>query len=568
MRTTSASTDPEPRGAMPSPTARESDRQAFLATLGLVCGGAAVCAVGFLGAPDRAGTVVLLCLFAVVAVGRGLLGSEAAPEDRVTGWLAAYAVPIVFLTAVLVHLPSLRVGLLSDDYGLVALARRLPNAWAALTAPELLLFRPLHHLTWWVQERTWGEAAVGYHLVSLVLHGANAVLVNLLGWRLTGRREAGLMAGLLFAVSPLYTEPVVWACGQADLQSALFALLSLLSLDASLRATVSKRRRWLVLGALVAFLAAALTKESALPLPAIAALWVWVRSDRERLRRAVRTGLAYGLVLAIYFPWRLANLGGFGGYPARDLTWLRFLPWAPVNQVSAFLFPVPGGGLSALHLEWLSLGVAAPLAALLWWWARGTVSLPRRQLAFCLCFLTLGTIPVWILPSPSGDLQNGRFTYLPTIGFAWLAGAAWSLAPSTGRLARAAPVVAIGFLGALSLCGVVPWLRARDTTAVVLAEGQRVAQSIPASISPATLYVQDLPEGDNGTQVFRNGFREALSSRLPARIRVVAVTPESQTPPEAMALTVLGRGEYLYRWEAKRRRLALVRAGPSKEAAR
>ena len=161
------------------------------------------------------------------------------------------------------------------------------------------------------------------------------------------------------------------------------------------------------------------------------------------------------------------------------------------------------------------------LGAFLWWSARGTRSAPRGQLALGLGFLAFGVLPVWILPAPTLDLEYGRLAYLPTVGLAWLLGTGCARARSDARATRAIPVVALGVLVAVSLCGTLPWLRAHDTATAVLTQAARVAETLPAALPQVTLYVEDLPSAATGAQIFANGFAAALDARLPRRFHLI-----------------------------------------------
>jgi Flp pilus assembly protein TadD len=137
-------------------------------------------------------------------------------------------------------------------------------------------------LGWLVQSLTYefcGLDPHGYHLVSLLFHVVNVVLLHLLCFRLVARRMpevaerlGGALAWLcavpvaLYAVHPLRVEMVAWASPQAYLPSITFSLLATL---AYLRAHPSSgvfRRSWMI-GSSVLIVLAVLTKGSALVLP-------------------------------------------------------------------------------------------------------------------------------------------------------------------------------------------------------------------------------------------------------------------------------------------------------------
>src|SRR5262249_52014442 len=87
----------------------------------------------------------------------------------------------------------------------------------------------------------WGMNPVGYHLTSLLIHGANAVVFYFLSqrllsltvassavlWRLPIRLAAGFSA-LFFSLHPLQVEVVAWATGREIAIAGFFFILTLL----------------------------------------------------------------------------------------------------------------------------------------------------------------------------------------------------------------------------------------------------------------------------------------------------------------------------------------------------
>ena len=149
----------------------------------------------------------------------------------------------------------------------------------AFTTFEGGVYKPLG---WLVQSLTYefyGLDPRGYHLVCLLFHVVNVVLLHLLCVRLLARampevaKRLGVALGwlcgvpvALYAVHPLRVEPVAWASCQAYLPSVTFSLLATL---AYLRAHPSSgvfRRSWMI-GSSVLIVLAVLSKGSAVVLP-------------------------------------------------------------------------------------------------------------------------------------------------------------------------------------------------------------------------------------------------------------------------------------------------------------
>jgi protein O-mannosyl-transferase len=86
-----------------------------------------------------------------------------------------------------------------------------------------------HPLTWLsliLDGQLYGLQPAGYHLTSLLLHAANAVLLFLLLNRLTGALWRSALVTALFALHPLRVESVAWVSERKDVLSAFFWMLS------------------------------------------------------------------------------------------------------------------------------------------------------------------------------------------------------------------------------------------------------------------------------------------------------------------------------------------------------
>ena len=69
--------------------------------------------------------------------------------------------------------------------------------------------------------------AWGHHLTNVLLHAANAILLFLVLWRMTGSLWATRFATAVFALHPLRAESVAWVSERKDVLSGFFFLLTL-----------------------------------------------------------------------------------------------------------------------------------------------------------------------------------------------------------------------------------------------------------------------------------------------------------------------------------------------------
>ncbi len=143
------------------------------------------------------------------------------------------------------------------------------------------VYQPLAWLLFELEYAIWNLDPRGYHLASLLLHIANAVVLYMLTVALLVRGGANaclgspwtcpLAAGLataLFAVHPLRVEAVAWASCQPYLPCTLFSMLAVLAYLQAFATGPAPRWGWLA-GSFVLFVAALLSKAPAVSLPAV-----------------------------------------------------------------------------------------------------------------------------------------------------------------------------------------------------------------------------------------------------------------------------------------------------------
>jgi len=162
-------------------------------------------------------------------------------------------------------------------------------------------YYPLVHTTYWLEYRLWGDHPAGYHVVNVLLHAANAVLL----WLVLQRLEvpAAWLGALLFAVHPVGVESVAWVTERKNTLSLCLALASLLSW---LEFNDGEQRhwRWYALS-ITLFAASLLAKTVTVSLVGVLLVLTWWKTGRITLRdlRLAAPYLAVGLPLAVTTVW-------------------------------------------------------------------------------------------------------------------------------------------------------------------------------------------------------------------------------------------------------------------------
>jgi protein O-mannosyl-transferase len=328
---------------------------------------------------------------------------------------------------------------------------------------------PLTWLTFGLDYAVWGMDPFGYHLTSLLLHAANAVLVYLIAVRLLsqalpslakewlGLRLTAITAALLFALHPLRVESVAWATERRDVLCGFFYLLAILAyLRACEARTAWARGGRLWYGAAVAaFAASLLSKSMAVSLPVMLLLLDIYPLRRLTPDRAILKEPRQRLVLAEKIPFVMLSLAAAVAAIVAVRHGARFAPLSELGIAERL-------SIASLSLSFYLWKMLAPFNlsplyempdSIRWWWP---VFIPGWLVVIAVTSLAVGLrrrcpalAAVWasyivILLPVSGIAHNGpqitadRYSYLSCLGWALLAagGLGWSWL----RLRRTQPV--------------------------------------------------------------------------------------------------------------------------------
>ncbi len=324
--------------------------------------------------------------------------------------------------------PALSGPFLFDD---LSLAFAAPDAASWPFRAWVSGMRPVLMFSYWLNFQFAGARPYSYHVVNVLLHVANSLLVYLLlarllarageqGWRL---QTAAVFAAGLFLLHPLQTESVAYAASRSESLAAFLSLAAMTVFMANGREPVTFRR---AVAVLALYGAAVLSKEQAAVLPAWLLLtdYFWNPGlSWEGIRRNWRLYVLFPAILlpALAMVGRVLAAADTAGFRVHGLTWLDYF-WTECRAIWVYVrlyalpygqnvdpeFRISRGPLDHGALIGL-LALAAAVAGA--WWLRRRVPLAAYGV---LVFLLL------VAPTssfiPIADPIAERRVYLPSIG--------------------------------------------------------------------------------------------------------------------------------------------------------
>jgi hypothetical protein len=434
-----------------------------------------------------------------------------------TDWAVAVSTVLLAFLAFGQNLSSF---FLSDDFYLLDIARNVGQNTSALLihGGGKEFFRPVGGLLLLATSGVAGLSPFWWHLVSLLLHSANALLILALAKRLFDDKAVGYIAAVLFVTHGTTPEAVAWVAGRFDLIATFFLLVGLLSWLRYYRTG----RRSAMLVSITAMALGMLSKESAYVFPFLLLILLAKLPDASR-RKWRETWIVWGVAVTM-FVIRWTVLGGIGGYvdastnraEVFSLDALKLVKVLGLRIWSAFWFPLNWSVEPSLVLSiLLTLNVAALL------WLMSTAVAKRRDVLFCLAVCVISCLPGLHQLLIGSDLQKSRLLYLPLVGFCLLAGVAFS-ALSHRKAQLLATAALLIFHVACLQHNLAIW---REVAALADHVCSRIANELPPSATG--LMIKNIPGSINGVYFLRNGLGGCIDLKAgrPLHLQTAAGDP-------------------------------------------
>jgi tetratricopeptide (TPR) repeat protein len=348
---------------------------------------------------------------------------------------------------------------------LANIPRFFVDAGAFSGLDEARMYRPLLLVTLALNYAFGEYEPFGYHLVNLLFHLFNSVLLWLLAVRLGARSREALLVALIFVVHPLATEPVNYISSRSTLLAASCVLCGMVLLVRP----HSRDFPWAA-SICVCYLGGLASKAVVASFPVVVATCLWVRG---RLRHwylpaallvitvAYVAGTRAIISKAVFEPVR--SLGVQAATQTKAFVFYIWTVFMPVRQSVEPQFSVATSWLDAPVVIALMFGVTLLLAAF-------RMALRHRMMLPTIWFFAA------LLPSsliPLNVLVNEHRLYLSLAGFALILGVLFSM--SAPRLRRILTLV-LPLLIAMSFERNTVWVDGETLWGDAVAKGPRMSR--------------------------------------------------------------------------------------------
>jgi len=327
---------------------------------------------------------------------------------------------MIVLLALAAYAPTLSMGFLWDDHVMIENNPHL-TSWSLHELRHDFTtdvfeghgdpyYRPAQTILNRIDFTLWKLRPFGYHLTNFLGHAANSLMTVELGVLLGLTPMGAFLAGTLVSVHPIVVEQLMIIAGRAEIFGLLMTLLTLYFM-------LRPGRRNAVLG-VGSFVIALFFKESAVMIPALIALCLWMKKSP----RSAYVRILPCLILTLPYFWLRNNAVGQVLFAHDPLLIARFfiIAFPHILWTYARLIVVPWN-LHSHHMVprlshiWGLYLLSVPALAALIFYTRSRWGL-FALLWFVLCLVP--KTPVMIF----GNFMLEHWAYPALVGVAFLAG--------------------------------------------------------------------------------------------------------------------------------------------------
>ena len=354
------------------------------------------------------------------------------PKTMMASTWKYYGLGIILLISFIIYLPVFNNGLLAwDDENYIknnplVYSINLKDIFSQYVMGN---YHPLTILTFAIEYQFFGLNETGYHVVNVVLHLLNVVLVFYAIDLLTNKPTVALVASLLFGIHPLHVESVAWA---AELKDLLYTFFFLASYILYLKYLTSQQKKLYVFSLLL-FCLSLLSKAMAASLPVVLILTDYFKGRKINGKMLLEKlpFILLSIALGIVAVWAQRSSGATEVVKFDLVQRLVFACYGFITYIFQLFFPLnlsayypyPIKGTESLPAQYYLYPVLlAGLIFAVFYSLKFT-----KKVFFGIGFFAITIFLVFQLLPVGGAIIADRYSYIPSIGIFYLAGEGFNL---------------------------------------------------------------------------------------------------------------------------------------------
>jgi len=339
---------------------------------------------------------------------------------------------IILILTILVYLPVLNSGFVNlDDNGFIyenidVVSGGFHSITHFFTKFYVGHYLPLTMLSFKLDHFLFGLNAQGFHIVNLILHLFNIILVYILMQKLIREKQISLIITALFALHPMHVESVAWISERKDVLYTFFLLLSLIYYVRYISDNCSRKCFYI---SLITFFLALLSKSAAVIMPFLLILIDFVLK-RGFNKRVVFEKIPF-FAMSVFFALLTLHSQAVGGkgsevfarFGGTDKLIFAFYAFgfyivkiiSPVHLSAYHPFPDIGSG-NLPHGFYLIILISVVFLALMIWLIYRSIKFKSFDPILFGMLFYLFTILLYIYLPVGRVIVAERFSYLSYIG--------------------------------------------------------------------------------------------------------------------------------------------------------
>ena len=357
-----------------------------------------------------------------------------------------YALFIIAIIAFIVYSPVFQNGFVWDDDDYIRnnpLIRTI-NLSEIFSSYVMGNYHPITILGHAIQYKIFDLSESGYHFVNLLIHIFNTLLVFYAIFLLSEKALVSLIAALLFGIHPLHVESVAWA---AELKDLLYSFFFICTIIFYLKFQKEQKRKYYYY-AIILFLLSLLSKAMAASLPVVLLLIDYFKgrkiNSKALLEKAPFFILAFIFGIVAILAQKTSGATDIAVFPFHQrivfasygfITYLIKLV-LPLDLCAYYPYPIKNGqDVPGQYYIYLLLFLG--LAAYIFYSLRTS-----KKIFFGMGFFAITVFLVLQLLPVGGAIMADRYSYIPSIGFFYLAGEGFAWLWSRRNLRIFAAIIA------------------------------------------------------------------------------------------------------------------------------